>query len=155
AMRREGGSEQGGGGRAMGGHESTSTQKMVKWGVCGGLLLSLLALAALVAPVAGATPSHAQRAQRPTSAQAPRTSTAPLAQGNAQLKHSPTGHIDITTDTINHVAHTATFMDGLPQNGVAIALIVRGSCSNVGGVLWRGVPFQADANGKVEDFRVK
>jgi hypothetical protein len=32
---------------------------------------------------------------------------------------------------------------------------VRGTCSSIGGVLWRGVPFQADANGKVVDFRVK
>jgi Cu/Zn superoxide dismutase len=113
------------------------------------LLLTLLALAALVAPVAGAAPSRAH------SAHAPQALTVPFAQGNAQLKHSPSGHIDITFDTINHVAHTSTFMDGLPQNGVAIALVVRGTCSEIGGVLWRGVPFEADANGKVVDFRVK
>jgi hypothetical protein len=113
------------------------------------LLLTLLALAALVAPVAGAAPSRAHGAH------APQALAAPFAQGNAQLKHSPTGHIDITFDSINHVAHTSTFMDGLPQNGVAIALVVRGTCSEIGGVLWRGVPFEADANGKVVDFRVK
>jgi hypothetical protein len=79
----------------------------------------------------------------------------PQAQGAAQLKHSPTGHIDITVDSVNHIAHTRTFMEGLPQNGVAVALVVRGTCSSLGGVLWRGVPIQADANGKVEDFRVK
>ena len=43
----------------------------------------------------------------------------------------------------------------MPQNGVAVALVVRGTCSSIGGVLWRGVPFQADANGKVVDFRVQ
>jgi hypothetical protein len=118
----------------------------------GGLLLTLLSLAALIAPAAGATPSRADRAHAPAQAQVP---TVALAQGNAQLKHSPTGHINITFDTVERVAHTSTFMDGMPQNGVAVALVVRGTCSSIGGVLWRGVPFQADANGKVVDFRVQ
>jgi hypothetical protein len=109
-------------------------------------------MAALIAPGAGATPSSAGQGQAPAKAQAP---TVALAQGNAQLKHSPTGHMDITFDTINHVAHTSTFMDGLPQNGVAVALVVRGDCNSIGGVLWRGVPMQADANGKIVDFRIK
>ena len=106
----------------------------------------------------------ADRARRWSHAQPRRTSAAPaqaqvptvaLAQGDAQLKHSPTGHINITFDTVERVAHTSTFMDGMPQNGVAVALVVRGTCSSIGGVLWRGVPFQADANGKVVDFRVQ
>lgn len=128
---------------------------VVRWAVRGSLLLAALSLAALVAPAAGAAPSRPERAQAATSVQAPQVPAVALAQGNAQLKHSPTGHIDITFDTINHVAHTSTFMDGLPQHGVAVALVVRGSCGSLGGVLWRGVPFQADANGKVVDFRVR
>ncbi len=135
--------------------KSTETRTLVKWGAQGGLLLMLLALAALVAPVAGAAPGRAATTQAPAQEQAQRGAQIALAQGNAQLKHSPTGHIDILFDTVDHVAHTSTFMDGMPQNGVGVALVVRGDCNNIGGVLWRGVPFKADANGKVVDFRVK
>ena len=136
----------------MRGHELTGKRTRVRWAVGGGLLLTLLSMAALIAPAAGATPSHARQAQAPAQAQGP---VVALAQGNAQLKHSPTGHINITFDTVERVAHTSTSMDGLPQNGVAVALVVRGTCSSIGGVLWRGVPFQADANGKVVNFQVK
>jgi hypothetical protein len=136
----------------MRGRRLNGTRARARWLVRGALLLTLLSLAGAIAPASGATPSRAARAQTPAQAQVP---TAALAQGNAQLKHSPTGHIDITFDTINRVAHTSTFMDGLPQNGVAVALVVRGTCNELGGVLWRGAPFQADANGKVVDFRVK
>src|SRR5262245_20732746 len=103
-------SRHGGGGRAMLGGESTGKRSRVRWLIRGGLLLTLLSLAALIAPVAGATPSRAERAQAPAQAQVP---TIALAQGNAQLKHSPTGHINITFDTVERVAHTSTFMDGL------------------------------------------
>ncbi len=136
----------------MRGRKLTGKRTHMRWMARGGLLLTLLSLAALIAPAAGATPSRADRAQAPAQAQVP---TVALAQGNAQLKHSPTGHINITFDTVERVAHTSTFMDGMPQNGVAVALVVRGTCSSIGGVLWRGVPFQADANGKVVDFRVQ
>jgi hypothetical protein len=136
----------------MRGRKLTDKRTHVRWLAHGGLLLTLLSLSALIAPAAGATPSRADHAQAPAQAQSHGVA---LAQGNAQLKHSPTGHIDITFDTVEGVAHTSTFMDGLPQNGVAVALVVRGTCNEIGGVLWRGVPFQADANGKVVDFRVK
>jgi len=136
----------------MRGRTLTDKRTHVRWPIRCGLLLTLLLLSALIAPAAGATPSRADQAQAPAQAQSPRIA---LAQGNAQLKHSPTGHMDITFDTVERVAHTSTFMDGLPQNGVAVALVVRGTCNELGGVLWRGVPFQADANGKVVDFRVK
>jgi hypothetical protein len=152
ARREASGSELGGRGRAMRGREMTGKRTRMRWLVRGGLLLTLLSLAALIAPAAGAMPSRADQAQAPAKAQVPPVA---LAQGNAQLKHSPTGHIDITFDTVERVAHTSTFMDGMPQNGVGVALVVRGTCSSIGGVLWRGVPFQADANGKVVDFRVK
>ena len=106
----------------MRGRKLTGKQTHVRWLVRGGLLLTLLSLAALIAPAAGAMPSRAERAQAPARAQVP---TVVLAQGNAQLKHSPTGHIDITFDTVERVAHTSTFMDGMPQNGVGVALVVR------------------------------
>jgi hypothetical protein len=121
-------------------------------GIVGAVICSLAILLNLTTLGAGATPSHLKQSHPRTIQAFPAT---PLAQGNAQLRHSPTGHIDISFDTVECVAHTSTFMDGLPQNGVAVALVVRGSCSSVGGVLWRGVPFQADANGKVVDFRVR
>src|SRR4029077_9648360 len=108
-------SRQGGGGRAMRGRKLTGKQTHVRWLVRGGLLLTLLSLAALIAPAAGATPSRAERAQAPAETQ---VLTVALAQGNAQLKHSPPGHIDITFDTVERVSHTSTLMDGLPQHGV-------------------------------------
>jgi hypothetical protein len=126
--------------------------RLVRSAAQGGALLAIVILTTVGATAAAAMPSGAKRAHAPAK---PQAQEAPLAQGNVQLKHSPTGHIDITFDTINHVAHTSAFIDGLPQNGVAIALVVRGDCNSVGGVLWRGVAMQADANGKVVDFRVK
>jgi Cu/Zn superoxide dismutase len=136
----------------MRGRKLAGKQIRLRWLVRGGLLLTLLSLAALIAPAAGATPSRADQAQASAQAQSP---TVALAQGSAGLTHSPIGHMDITFDTINHVAHTSTFVDGMPQNGVGVALVVRGDCNSIGGVLWRGVPMQADANGKIVDFRIK
>jgi hypothetical protein len=59
------------------------------------------------------------------------------------------GHINITVDTVNHVAHTATFMRVLPQNGVAVGLVVRGTCSSLGGALaWCAVPGRRERQGR-------
>src|SRR5690349_9943453 len=95
ARRAASGSELGGRGTAMRGRERTGERTRMRWLVRGGLLLTLLSLAALIAPAAGAMPSRADQAQAPAKAQVPPVA---LAQGNAQLKHAPTGHIDITFD---------------------------------------------------------
>jgi hypothetical protein len=101
------------------------------------------------APTAGTTPTVP-----PTPGGTPTTTPGGTANATATLGHVPTGTVSFTYSPTTHLARTTMNMTGLAQNGAGVAVVLSGSCSAPGGVLWKGATFTADANGKVTNFKV-
>ena len=64
------------------------------------------------------------------------------------------GHGELHLQSHPHLARTTMNMTGLAQGGTGVAVVLSGTCSAPGGVIWQGAPFTADANGKVSNFKV-
>jgi hypothetical protein len=84
----------------------------------------------------------------------PTTTPGASASATATLGHVPTGTVSFTYSSTLHLARTTMNMTGLAQNGTGVAVVLSGTCSAPGGVIWQGAPFTADANGKVSNFKV-
>ena len=66
----------------------------------------------------------------------------------------PVGTVSFTFVPALHLARTTMNMTGLAQGGTGVAVVLSGTCSAPGGVIWQGANFTADANGKVTNFKV-
>jgi hypothetical protein len=62
--------------------------------------------------------------------------------------------MSITYNPATRIARTVFNMTGMSQRGMAVAVVLNGTCSAPGGVAWRGARFVADANGIVNHFVV-
>ncbi len=90
----------------------------------------------------------------PTPGGTPTTTPGGSASATATLGHVPTGTVSFTFVPALHLAHTTMNVTGLAQGGTGVAVVLSGTCSAPGGVIWQGANFTADANGKVTNFKV-
>ncbi len=90
----------------------------------------------------------------PTPGGTPTTTPTGSASATATLGHVPVGTVSFTFVPALHLAHTTMNVTGLAQGGTGVAVVLSGTCSAPGGVIWQGANFTADANGKVTNFKV-
>jgi hypothetical protein len=105
-------------------------------------------------PTTGTVTTGTPTTVPPTPGGTPTTTPGGTANATATLGHVPTGTVSFTYTPTLHLARTTMNMTGLAQNGTGVAVVLSGTCSAPGGVIWQGAPFTADANGKVSNFKV-
>ncbi len=105
-------------------------------------------------PTTGTVTTGTPTTGTPTPGGTPTTTPGASASATATLGHVPTGTVSFTFVPALHLARTTMNMTGLAQGGTGVAVVLSGTCSAPGGVIWQGAPFTADANGKVTNFKV-
>jgi len=105
-------------------------------------------------PTTGTVTTGTPTTGTPTPGGTPTTTPTGSASATATLGHVPVGTVSFTYSPTLHLARTTMNVTGLAQNGTGVAVVLSGTCSAPGGVIWQGAPFTADANGKVSNFKV-